>query len=197
MSHRGNLIIFEGPDGVGKTTLSKWLAVALQKKGDGAVIWSSFPGNAKDSLGGLVRKLHHDPTSGGVKAIHPLSLQLLHIAAHVDAIESRFLKLLREGGTIILDRFWWSTWVYGRFAGADATSLQMMIEIEKRAWRTIKPSQIFVITRRNSKTSEADIRLEQLYTQLARKEMRLVPVKLVQNNGDLEMAKNQILSSLL
>jgi len=119
MKPPGRLYVFEGPDGVGKTTLSKWFAKNLRSQGAGSVIWSSFPGSERGSVGNLVYKLHHNPASIGAKTVHPLSLQLFHVAAHIDAIESRFRKETQNGTTIVLDRFWWSTWVYGRFAGGD------------------------------------------------------------------------------
>jgi len=191
------LYVFEGPDGVGKSTLSKWFAKALRSRGERVVIWSSFPGNAKGSVGDLVYKLHHDPASLNVKAIHPLCLQLFHVAAHIDAIESRFAKCVRDGATIVLDRYWWSTWVYGRFDGGDAVTLDKMIAIEKRTWGKIKPAKVFLVARHLSENSEKQRRLEQLYAQLARKEAHFTPVVRVLNDGILKTAKNQILSSLL
>ena len=197
MSNIGKLFVFEGPDGAGKTTLSKWFAKALRARSTRSVIWSSFPGNERGSVGNLVYKLHHDSASVGVKTVHPHSLQMFHVAAHVDAIESRFARWLEAGTTIVLDRFWWSTWVYGRFAGGDAKTLDMMIDLEKRVWRQIKPANVFLITRRVSTRSNTQNQLEGLYTQLGRKQASVVTVTRVRNNGDLEDAQNQILSSIL
>jgi dTMP kinase len=197
MSKPGDLFVFEGPDGVGKTTLSRWFTKTLRKRGTRSVIWSSFPGRENGSVGKLVYELHHNPANIGVKTVHPESLQLFHIAAHIDAIESRFVEWIKGGSTIVLDRFWWSTWVYGRLAGGDAITLDAMIRLEKRAWGKIKPAKIFLVARSNSKSSQIYKRLEQLYTQLARREARFAPVTRVQNNGVLKVAQNQILSSFL
>jgi len=197
MSKFGKLFVFEGPDGVGKTTLSKWFAKTLRSQGVCSVIWSSFPGSERGSVGNLVYKLHHNPASIGAKTVHPLSLQLFHVAAHIDAIESRFHKQIQNGTTIVLDRFWWSTWVYGRFADGDAATLAAMIDLEKRVWRKIKPANVFLVTRHTSKSSETRNRLEQLYAQLARKEARFVSVTRVRNDGAIEEAQKQILSSQL
>jgi len=191
------LFVFEGTDGVGKTTLSKWFAETLRSRGPRPVIWSSFPGNEKGSVGNLVYRLHHNPANLEVGAIHPISLQLFHVAAHIDAIESRFAKCIRDGATVVLDRFWWSTWVYGRFDGGDTVTLDRMIALEKRTWGKIKPAKIFLVTRHISENSEKRKRLDQLYVQLARREARFAPVMRVQNDGVLEVAQNQILSSLL
>ena len=190
------LYVFEGPDSVGKTTLSKWFANTLRNQGRRPVIWSSFPGKEKGSVGYLVYRLHHNSTGLGVKTIHPRSLQLYHIAAHIDSIESRFARLIESGTTIVLDRFWWSTWVYGRFAGEKTATLEEMINLEKCAWGKIKPAKIFLVSSHNSKDTKKHIRLTQLYAQLARKETSMVCVEFIQSNGDLDGAKNQILSSL-
>jgi len=197
MKKPGRLYVFEGPDGVGKTTLSKWFARNLQSQDDGPVVWSSFPGSEKGSVGNLVYRLHHKAAGLRVKTIHPLSLQLFHVAAHIDAIESRFQKQIQDGATIVLDRFWWSTWVYGRFAGGDAAILNAMIDVEKRVWRNLKPARVFLITRHAARSSQARKHLEQLYVQLARKEAHSGPVTRVQSDGTLIEAQNQILSSLL
>src|SRR5713101_3899196 len=110
MTEFGNLIIFEGPDGSGKTTLSSALAETLLAKGMDCE-HLAFPGREDGSLGKQVYRVHHDPRSAGIEALTPTSLQVLHIAAHIDAIESRIFPALHAGKSIILDRFWWSTWV--------------------------------------------------------------------------------------
>src|SRR5439155_12811025 len=92
--------------------------------------WVSFPGREIGTLGKLVYEIHHDAAKAGVKAIDPTSLQLLHIAAHIDAIEARILPALKQGRHVVLDRFWWSTLVYGIVNGANKRSLKAMIEVE-------------------------------------------------------------------
>jgi thymidylate kinase len=191
------LYIFEGPDGVGKTTLSKWFAEVLQENLKQSVAWSSFPGKEDGSVGNLVYQLHHDSKKLGVETIHPRSLQLFHIAAHIDAIESRFKKSLQCGTHLVLDRFWWSTWVYGRFAGEPAAILDEMIALEKKAWGKINPKKIFLISRSGAETkTEAHDKLSMLYRQLAKKQSELTPVEYIINSGGLDKAKRQILSSI-
>jgi dTMP kinase len=197
MKNPAELYVFEGPDGVGKSTLSKWFVNILATRNQHPVVWSSFPGNEKGTVGNLVYRLHHDATDLGVKSIHPRSMQLLHIAAHIDAIESRFSEIINSGTSIVLDRFWWSTWVYGRLNGEKASTLEEMIELEITAWGQIKPKMIFLVSRKSSKLVNAHARLTRLYAQLARKQTGTIPVSRIQNNGDIKEAQNQILSSLL
>lgn len=196
MANYGKLYVFEGPDGVGKTTLSRWFARTLRGRGIRSVFWSSFPGNEKGSIGNVVYRLHHNPRDFGIRAICPLSLQLLHVAAHIDTIESRFNGLIPSGNTIVLDRFWWSTWVYGRATGADPTILDAIIALEKRIWNKIKPTKIFLVTRPTSTSSQAFRHVERLYASLARKEAGAVAIVKVNNNGSIREAQKQILSAL-
>ena len=92
-------------------------------------------------MGRLVYDLHHDADDLGLGEINPTSLQILHIAAHVDAIEERILPALRTGAWVVLDRFWWSTWVYGLAFGVPENSLETMIELELLHWGEVKPGR--------------------------------------------------------
>ncbi len=114
----GKLIAFEGPDGVGKSSLAEAI---VQRLCDGRIVAEgiSLPGSASGTLGHHVYHLHHDHVQLGIKSINPTSLQLLHAAAHVDEIQSQILPRLTEGRWVVLDRFWWSTTVYGWANGAD------------------------------------------------------------------------------
>jgi thymidylate kinase len=192
MMKRGLLYVFEGPDGVGKTTLSKWFAKYLEAEGTN-ISWSSFPGRKKGTLGDVVYKLHHAPSKFGVKSVEPLSLQMLHVAAHIEAIQSTFIRQLEAGTTIVLDRYWWSTWVYGCHGGADRSVLNTMIRMEKRIWGSIRPHRLILISR---KSSMQDVALDRLYRYLARRESKSQHVVRATNDGSLSSTKESILSSI-
>jgi thymidylate kinase len=143
---RGRLIVFEGPDGTGKTVLSRRLVDHLLAKNTDAT-YMSFPGREPGTLGAVVYQLHHQPESLHVTSIDPTSLQLLHVAAHVDAIERIIRPLIHSGTTVVLDRFWWSALVYGEASGAPSASLLRMVELEKQHWADLKPGIVFLIAR--------------------------------------------------
>ncbi len=107
MARRGNLFVFEGPDGVGKTTLAQALADHLGAENLPHKLLA-FPGREAGSLGHHVYQIHHQPQTYQIERIHPASLQVLHLAAHIDAIEQHIRPVLETGRHIILDRFWWS-----------------------------------------------------------------------------------------
>ena len=74
---------------------------------------------------------------------------MLHIAAHLDAIEEQILPALRDGTWVVLDRFWWSTWVYGAAFGVPERSLEAMVALEKLHWGQVEPYVLFLVERRN------------------------------------------------
>lgn len=140
------LVVVEGPDGVGKSTLCSELAATLRAKGV-SVHSSSFPGRDAGTLGELVYEIHHQSTAQGIVEITPLALQTLHVAAHIDAIERRFVPILNAGAVLILDRYWWSTLVYGGAAGVSLEALRALIATEKIAWGDIRPTVVSGLTR--------------------------------------------------
>jgi thymidylate kinase len=191
----GHLIVLEGVDGAGKTTLAQDLVMQLQARGLNSV-YMSFPGRDDHSLGAEVYKLHHSKEV----PIHPLSLQLLHIAAHIDSIEKKIRPLLARGTNVILDRFWWSTWVYGIVAGVSATSLKALIEIENMHWGPIRPSMAFLILRepnlpKGDGAQDHQKRIEE-YNKLANNERNDYPVRIIKNDASLSLSLKKILAEL-
>src|SRR5688572_29956791 len=114
----GKLVVIEGPDGVGKTAIANELSLRLNHSGQPCKV-IAFPGNEPGTLGKLIYGIHHDPTQFGVEQVTPTAVQVLHVAAHLDAIERSILPILRSGQYVLLDRFWWSTWVYGLVSGVN------------------------------------------------------------------------------
>jgi len=146
---RGHLIVFEGPDGVGKSTLADHLRSLLDDNQIPAEILA-FPGNRPGTLGKLVYDLHHSPQKLGVNDISPVGLQALHIAAHLDVIVRLIVPAMAAGNWVVLDRFWWSTWVYGRAAGIDIPVLDALIHAERLEWGSVLPSVVFLVDRGTS-----------------------------------------------
>lgn len=143
--NKGKLIVFEGVDATGRTTLCNELCESLHHENKIVKI-CHFPGTQQGTLGELVYRIHHSHSSEfGVQTIDPCSVQLLHVAAHVDTIEAEIKPALRNGEWIILDRFWWSTYIYGLENGVKESQLQLMIRIEKIAWGSIKPDLVFLV----------------------------------------------------
>ena len=187
---RGRLYVFEGPDGIGKSTLAAEFARHLAK--NCRVVQMSFPGRDDGSLGRHIYDLHHAPNRFGVEKLTTASLQLLHVAAHVDAIEARIVPLLEAGTTVILDRYWWSTWVYGVVGGARREVLEKMVDLERGLWASDLPAVVFLVTRpspfRWEGSPEEWQRLASEYASLASLESSRTRVIALSNNGTVEAA---------
>lgn len=95
---RGRLIAVEGLDGVGKTTLSRELAVAL------GATWTTTPGPDLRA----VRELVEASFAGAPRA------RALFYASTVLAVSERVEARLGSGRDLVVDRYWLSTWAYAQ-----------------------------------------------------------------------------------
>lgn len=197
---RGKLIVVEGPDGVGKTTLSLQLVAALNQRV--AERWEcfSFPGRVERTLGHLVYRVHHDPIEVVGRAVSPEAIQVLHLAAHADAIKQDILPKLYDGTSIVLDRYWWSMYVYGIVNKASSRLLNKLVEAEQDAWADVTPHHCFLIeTERPLGTVTLSLEqwqeLKRRYHQLEGDESGRYPTMIVHNaDGQAEQALEAMLN---
>jgi len=182
-------VVLEGPNGVGKSTLAEKLAEWFRAQGQKCESFS-FPGREPGTLGEIIYRLHHNPTAFGLSHINEISLQALHVAAHVDVIQQRILPAIREGSIVILDRFWWSTWVYGRVSGIKRNTLRGLLQFESAAWGKTRPNLVVLLDRETPFAEESDLStwsaLRQEYIQLAKQEEKRYPVELIRNTESIE-----------
>jgi len=195
MSRQCELYVFEGADGVGKSELSRRFVEKLIDSGK-KCIHLSFPGKDAGTLGKLVYEIHHDPKKYDIESINPISLQVLHISAHIDTIHNRILPAIEDGYIVVLDRFWWSTVVYGLVDGVSRASLDSMIEIELSVWGDLKPAAIFLIHRNKPLRSEPKDKWQQWceeYELLAAKQKNIHRIHFIDNSSSIEEALDEIL----
>lgn len=199
MTRRSRLLVLEGPDGVGKTTLAEALTSELQRQGEPARCMS-FPGRELGTLGEWIYRLHHDPIGVVGGEVTPAALQTLHVAAHLDAIESRILPELEAGRTVVLDRYWWSTWVYGVVEGVPRHLLLAMIALERQVWGEVRPAMVFLIERakpwRHERDTSRSRALVEVYESLADGESAAHPVESVENDRPAEQVVEDLVSIL-
>jgi thymidylate kinase len=195
----GQLLIFEGPDGTGKTTLSHRLVEWLTSQGQRARYVSS-PGHIDGSLGQHVYRIHHHPEQFGLNEPFPTAKQLLHVAAHIDALHSFIIPALKSGETIVMDRFWWSTVAYGKVAGVDRESLELMVALESHHWSHFSPTAIFLLTRpmpaRNENSSSIHESLVAAYAELEANEKGKYCIYGISTGCRIEESMDQILSAM-
>lgn len=181
--------MFEGVDGAGKSTLAGAATARLSEERV-PVALRSFPGREQGTLGELVHRLHHHPPALGIQSITPTSLQLLHVAAHLDMIEREIAPLLRSGALVLLDRYWWSTWAYGVGSGANQDALRGMIDLERSFWGDLLPEAIFLVERRGSQTARLP-RVEDAYAVLASQDPSAIRID---NSGSMEASIDAVLN---
>ena len=193
----GRLIVLEGIDDVGKSTIARHLSDRLRVAGRRPALYS-FPGREPGTLGAHVYDLYHDSAGVGVRRVTPCALQLLVTAAHVDVIESRILPALQRGELVILDRYWWSTWVYGKAVGISSEFLRELVSLETMVWLSVKPAVAFLITRQATLATadKRSVRLQDLYSDLARDESTKYPVRVIRNDSTVADAAQLILNDL-
>lgn len=194
-SEIGKLFVFEGPDGSGKSTLSRAFARELNAWGF-CCDWFSFPGTEIGTLGKHVYDIHHDPGTAGIKKLNPTSVQLLHIAAHVDTIETRIIPALKQGRYVVLDRCWWSTIVYGKISGVSRRALEAMVEVERLYWASILPNHVFLLRRNDAREQHfalEAVALEKEYAHLSAVEGSKYPVTTIANDAPVPTILGRII----
>jgi thymidylate kinase len=183
------LIVIEGPDSIGKTVICKTLSNQLNNLQISNTTLS-FPGNRKGTIGKFIHDFHHKHDKYGIKKLSPNSLQLLHVAAHFDTISEEIMPALERGKIVLLDRFWWSTYVYGKVSGIRDEILNKILELEDLAWDGLKPNHIFLINNREPinapKTEEWEaLRVE--YIELAKRHGKLFNISYLENKSSIKI----------
>ncbi|MEJ5125006.1 hypothetical protein WH367_03035 [Comamonas sp. MYb21] len=190
MNSSGKLYVFEGPDSVGKSTLSRLFANHLGEIGEDCVLLA-FPGNDDGTIGSLIYKIHHSARDLGIAEPSNAALQMLHVAAHIDSIQKKIIPALTSGKSVVLDRFWWSTSVYGKTAGLDDTLLSLIIGPEEYTWAGNFPAVVFLLERSNPfefPVSDTWLRCASLYRKLAAVQKSIHRVIQISNEGSIEDA---------
>lgn len=186
---RGHLMVLEGPDGVGKSALGAAVAHELRRRGE-VVRELAFPGHAPGSLGRAIYALHHSLPPCAVSA---LAMQALHVAAHLDAIEKVICPSLARGETVVLDRYWWSTLVYGLEAGCHERPLRQLLAAEHMVWAGIRPL-LSVLVRRAGLDAQLQSVVKR-YDVLAAKEAQISPVMVLDNDSSVLAGASRILEA--
>lgn len=131
---RGKYIVFEGPDGSGKTTLAKMLVAALRVAQHQRVRFIAFP-NGESAVGRLIRH-----TFEGRETVSPDAMMWLFVADGKDA-EREIQRHITEGDWVICDRH---TQVSGRIYQAEVHGVDHVDQVTEPA-HFIVPDRIYLI----------------------------------------------------
>lgn len=200
LSTLGQLFVFEGPDDVGKTTLASKLAEHLLSLGRQNQVLS-FPGREVGTLSEVVYRFYHEPREFGVSDVTPTAMQVMVTAAHIEVIEARLRPLIRAGIDIVLDRYWWSTWVYATLEKVPQHTRNLLLQLEMQSWEGITPSMVFLILRDKpllkQQSPQRWTNTLALYREIFESQQTKVPLKLIKNEGTLDQAFANIKLALI
>lgn len=102
---RGLLVVFEGAEGAGKSTQLRLLVDWLGARGRDVVAVREPGGTI---IGDEIRRILLDPNAD----IVPRSEALLFMASRAQLVEREIRPALESGATVLLDRFFLSTYAY-------------------------------------------------------------------------------------
>lgn len=131
--NRGKLVVFEGPDSVGKSTQVARMVTNLMAQGY-KVLRVREPGGTE--VGEQIREILIHQT------MHPHTELLLFTASRMELIQNTILPALNEGTIVICDRFYDSTLAY---QGYGRNLLAEVLELEKMIRAIIEPDFTFYL----------------------------------------------------
>lgn len=191
------IYVFEGIDNVGKSTIVRKLKEMIAESIGCECVVVAFPGNEPRTLGSLVYDIHHNQKDYFELPLNETSLQLLHIASHIDLIQGKLKQLISKPCIVLLDRFWWSTYVYGLAGNLDKNMIQAILEPELMHWKSLNVRKVFLVERENRERDyeeEKDKRIVELYRDLATKGTNSV---IINNDGSIEKTVQEIYDNIV
>lgn len=132
----GSVIVFEGLDKSGKSTQLELLRAQVSTN---RTLFTHMPSGLTEFSRQLYSLLETKPPDSG------LARQLTHLACHGENI-SRILEAARDG-SLVLDRWWWSTMAYGWYGGDIAEtglSESAFRELIECIWAPVTASIVFL-----------------------------------------------------
>ncbi len=108
---KNKLIVMEGSDGCGKTTVAQLLVNKLNENNIPAV-FTYQPG---DSNYGVLAPIFRSLCKDKRWDIHPLSNMYAFYLDRIEQMDKVIIPALNEGKTVVSDRWWYSTYAYQYF----------------------------------------------------------------------------------
>jgi dTMP kinase len=189
---RGVLIAIEGLDGSGKTTHARILNENLRRNGHNSE-YTKEPSIGK--IGSFIQSM----ILYGNIVIEPTVEALLFAADRVDHIESYVEPRLKQGRTIISDRYIYSSLAYQGARGVDLKWLRNINEFAPKAdisFYIDVPPEVALSRKRGPRSVferlDFQTRVRNIYLEFARaKELRLI-----NGNNPLNIVQEELLSSV-
>lgn len=182
----GSLVVFEGLDATGKTTQLERIRDAARLPevplfGDNPPLFIHQPSGG-NAVGEMVYKLTEQ--KGTIET--GLARQYLHLASHAEQWALDILPTLEAGGSVFMDRCWWSTIAYGWFSAGLVDTLpihyhefrkMVMLPTQQRM-----PDLVFLFTRPHAHDDHNTWDLERGYQHLLKTEHDYPVVEVPKDN---------------
>lgn len=195
--HGNGIYVFEGIDNVGKTTIINDLKSKILNSTSFDCIGIAFPGNECRTLGSLVYDIHHNQRNYFDNPINEASLQLLHVASHIDLIQHKISNEINKNKIILMDRYWWSTYVYGVVNSLREEVVNAILSTELLYWKNIEVNRIFLLERNDRKkvyNKEVEELIIKNYRKLASSGSNC---KIVSNDFSLQSTVEEIYNDIM
>ena len=157
----GTVVVLEGLDRCGKSTQLERLKLTIAND---TAVFAHMPSGLTDfsrSLYQVLEARDRMPMSG-------LAKQLAHLACHAENIPA--LGDALKDRSVVLDRCWWSTLVYGWYTGsvpASGLSQDAFRQLVATVWAPITPTVVFLFLHPLEDDDNNDPAVTQGYLELA------------------------------
>lgn len=135
-------IVIEGQDATGKDTQAGLLAEYLREKGQKVVHYSESGTGSEDPFIAEIAKLNY----GTKQDIDHRTRVLLYLVNRYEQWRKLAEPTLREGGTVITTRNWFSTLIYEGYAGGVSRNLIARVHKEVMPSQYFTPDKIVIMT---------------------------------------------------
>lgn len=127
----GRLVVLEGGLGAGKTTVKKGL---VEKLGDE---WRFYREPGGTAFGEKIR----DAVQGNHGyEVDSLAAFLAYSSTRANLIAEEVLPILNQGGRVVLDRFWYSSYAYQ--GGGEGVDKELIVALSAKVVRGLEPDLI-------------------------------------------------------
>lgn len=145
----GSVIVFEGLDKAGKSTQLELLRARFSTD---ETLFTHMPSGVTEFSRQLYSLLETNPPTSG------LARQLAHLASHSENISA--IVDAARAGSLVLDRWWWSTMAYGWYGGDipnTGLSESAVRELIECIWAPVTASIVFLfLTPREDDANNVD-----------------------------------------